>query len=114
MFAMMNARRNWFSARTWPRLMRRYSTARPQQPPRRLERKFAERRIGIQAEVGNSGEEFAIRFYFQERADGDESLSLGIVLKNLLHIVEAAGRDLEVAEDRRQIAGTESESEGRD
>src|SRR5258706_8147140 len=31
--AMMKATRNWFSVRTWPRLMRRYSSAMPQQPP---------------------------------------------------------------------------------
>src|SRR5207302_8199955 len=61
---------------------------------RRLESKIAGRRIVIQAEVGNGGKSFPIRFYFQERADGDESLNSGIVLKNLLQIVETAGSDL--------------------
>src|SRR6266851_1734745 len=81
---------------------------------RRLERKIAEHRIIIQAEEGSCGEEFPIRLHFQERTDGDESLNLGIVLKNLLQIVVSAGSDLEIADDRRPVAGTESESEGRD
>src|SRR6202022_3876407 len=80
----------------------------------RVQRKLAERRIGIQAEVGDSGEEFPIGLYFQERTDGDESLNLGIVVKNLLQIVEAAGRDLEIADDRRPVAWAERESERRD
>src|SRR3989475_2460291 len=80
---------------------------------RRRERKIAEHRVGIQAEVGNRGEKFPIRPYFQERAYGDESLNLGIVMKNLLQIVVAARSDLEIADDRRPVAGTESESERR-
>src|SRR5467141_682188 len=80
---------------------------------RRRERKIAEHRVGIQAEVGNRGEKFPIRPYFQERAYGDESLNLGIVVKNLLQIVVAARSDLEIADDRRPVAGTESERERR-
>src|SRR5467141_4824678 len=78
---------------------------------RRRERKIAKHRVGIQAEVGNRREKFPIRLYFQERADGDESLNLGIVVKNLFQIVGAAGSDLEIADDRRPVAWTESESE---
>src|SRR2546421_821202 len=70
-------------------------------------------RVGIQAEVGNRGEKFPIRLYFQERADGHEPLELGIVVKNLLQIVAAARGDLEIADDRRPLAGTESEGERR-
>src|SRR6266480_3062073 len=81
---------------------------------RLLEGGVAERGIGIQAEVGNGGKQFPIRFYFEERADGDESLNLGIVLKNLLQIVEVAGSDFEIADDRRPVAGTESKCERRD
>src|SRR6266852_236627 len=79
---------------------------------RRLE-KNAEHRVGIQAEVGNSGKKLPIRPYFQERAYGDESLNLGIVVKNLLQVVVAARSDLEIADDRRPVAWTESESERR-
>ena len=40
-------------------------------------------------------------------------MNLGIVLKNLLQIVEVAGSDFEIADDRRPVAGTESEGERR-
>src|SRR6266705_625962 len=80
---------------------------------RRGERKIAEHRVGIQAEVGDRGEKFPIRLYFQECADGHEPLELGIVVKNLLQIVEAARGDLQIADDRRPVAGTESEGERR-
>ena len=39
---------------------------------------------------------------------------MGIVLKNLLQIVEVAGSDFEIADDRRPVAGTESKCERRD
>src|SRR6266849_891941 len=81
---------------------------------RLLEIRRHRRRIVIQAEVPSSDKEFPIRLYFQERADGDQSLNLGVVLKNLLQIVAAAGSDLEIADDRRPVAGTESEGERRD
>src|SRR5260370_29403162 len=81
---------------------------------RLLEVRRHRRRIVIQAEVSSSDKEFPIRLYFQERADGDQSLNLGVVLKNLLQIVAAAGSDLEIADDRSPVAGTESEGERRD
>src|SRR5260370_16743922 len=70
-------------------------------------------RTVVQAEVGQCGKEFPVRLHLQERADGDESLDLGIVLKNLFQIVEASGSDLKIADDRTPVAGAESESESR-
>jgi hypothetical protein len=72
------------------------------------------RGIVVQAEMDNGGEKFPIQLYFQEHANGDQSLELEIVLKNLLQVVEAAGSDLKIADDRRPVAGTGSESERRD
>src|SRR6266851_7901006 len=81
---------------------------------RLLEVRRHRRRIVIQAEVSSSNKEFPIRLYLQERADGDQSLNLGVVLKNLFQIVGPAGSDLEIADDGRPVAGTESEGERRD
>src|SRR5216683_1087596 len=70
--------------------------------------------IVIQPEVSSRGKEFPERPYFQERADGDQSLNLRIVLKNLLQIVRAARSNLKIADDRRPVARAERESERRD
>ena len=68
--------------------------------------------IVVQAEVGDGGEEFAVRLHLQKRADGDEPLNLSIVLEDLLDVVFAAGHDLEIADDGRPVAWTEGEGKG--
>src|ERR1700722_17337003 len=70
--------------------------------------------IVVEAEVGDGGEKFTVRFDFQERANRDETLDLRFVLEDLLQVVETAGGDLEIADDRRPVAWTESEGEWRD
>src|SRR5580658_3073755 len=72
-----------------------------------------EREIGldgviVQAEVGDGGEELAVRLDLEERANGREALNLRIVLEDLFKVVEAAGSDLEIADDGRPIARAES------
>src|SRR6266446_9445492 len=81
---------------------------------RRLRRKITEHRIVIQAEESSGGKEFPIRLHLQQRADGNKSLDLGIVLKDLLQIVRAAGSNFEIADDRRPVAGAKREGERRD
>ena len=70
--------------------------------------------IVVEPEVGDGGEEFAVGLHFQKRAQGDEALDLGIVLKDLLDVIVAAGRDFEIADDGRPVARAEREGEGRD
>jgi len=81
---------------------------------RLLEVRWRRRRIVIQAEVSSGDEEFTIRFHFQKRPDRNQPLNLRIVLKNLLQVVRAAGSDLEIADDRRPVAGSEGKRERRD
>jgi hypothetical protein len=78
---------------------------------RRHGRKVGLHGIVVEAEIGDGREKFAVGFYFQKRADGDEALDLRIVLKDLLDVVEASGGDFEIADDRRPVARAKSESE---
>ena len=81
---------------------------------RRYRRKIGFDRIVVEAEVGEGGEEFTVRLHFQEGADGDEPIDLSIVLEDLFDVVGAAGSDLDIADDGRPVAWTESEGKGRD
>src|SRR6202790_945682 len=56
--------------------------------------------VGLQAEVGNGGEEFAIRLDLYERADNRDLAQLRVVFEQMLGIKAAARCDLEVADDR--------------
>ena len=69
--------------------------------------------VGIQAEMGEGGEEFAVGLYFEERADGDEALNLRIVLENLFEVVDAARSDPKIADNGRPVARTECKGKGR-
>src|SRR6202795_2018516 len=64
--------------------------------------------------MGNGGEEFSVGLHFQERADGDESLIMWIVLQDLLNIEPAARSEFDVADDGRPVARPEGKRERRD
>lgn len=80
---------------------------------RRYRRKIGFHRIVVEAEVGEGREEFTVRLHFQKGADGDEPIDLSIVLEDLFNVILTTRHDLDIADDGRPVAWTESESKGR-
>ena len=64
--------------------------------------------------MSHGGEDFLVRLHFYQSADGDQSLTSGIVLKDLFQVVKAAGSDPKVADDGGPFARTKSKSERRE
>src|SRR5271163_499775 len=70
--------------------------------------------IGLQTEVRDGGEEFAVGLDLQQRSYSGDVVELGIVFEDLLGVVEAARRDFEIADDGGPIDGAEGEGKRSD
>ena len=79
-----------------------------------MQREVARDGIVVEAEVGDGGEELAVRLHFDQRTNGDHAFEVWVIFEDLLEIVRPAGRNFEVAENRSVIARPESEREGRE
>src|SRR6266568_2512130 len=75
--------------------------------------KITQRRVVIQPKESNRAKKFAVRLRLNQRANGHKSLILRVVLENLLEVIRAAGRDLEITHDGRPIARPERKRKGR-
>jgi len=70
--------------------------------------------IALQTELSDGEVKFAVGLHFEEGADGRDFTQLRVVLQDLLGVITAAGREPEIADDRRPVARRRSEGKGSD